>query len=83
MSGTPAFDLVIRNARVATAADQFDADIGIVGGRIVALAQNLPAAPREIDAAGRQKERKDPLQLAVSDGCSAVGRRRWREIRVF
>lgn len=47
------FDLVIRNARIATAADQFDADIGITGGRIMALAQHLPAAPREIDAAGR------------------------------
>jgi dihydropyrimidinase len=46
-------DLVVRNARVATAADVFDADIGIAQGRIVALAQGLPAAPREIDAAGR------------------------------
>jgi dihydropyrimidinase len=50
---TPTLDLVIRRARVATAADVFDADIGIAGGRIVALAQGLPAAPREIDAAGR------------------------------
>ena len=47
------FDLVVRHARIATAADTFDADIGIAGGRIVALAQSLPAAPREIDAAGR------------------------------
>ena len=46
-------DLVVRNARVATAADVFDCDIGIAGGRIVALAQGLPAAAREIDAAGR------------------------------
>jgi dihydropyrimidinase len=46
-------DLVVRRARVATAADVFDADIGIAGGRIVALAQGLPAAPREIDAADR------------------------------
>jgi len=46
-------ELVIRNARVATAADVFDADIGIAGGRIVALGQGLPAAAREIDAAGR------------------------------
>jgi dihydropyrimidinase len=46
-------DLVIRRARVATAADVFEADIGIAGGRIVAMAQGLPAAPREIDAAGR------------------------------
>jgi dihydropyrimidinase len=46
-------DLIVRHARIATAADTFDADIGIAGGRIVALAQGLPAAPREIDAAGR------------------------------
>jgi len=46
-------ELVIRNARVATAADTYDSDIGIAAGRIVALAQGLPAAAREIDAAGR------------------------------
>jgi dihydropyrimidinase len=46
-------DLVIRRARVATAADVFDADIGIADGRILALAQGLPAAPWEIDAASR------------------------------
>ena len=48
-----ALDLVIRRARVATAADTFDADIGIAGGRVVQLGQGLPAAAREIDAAGR------------------------------
>jgi dihydropyrimidinase len=49
------YDLIVRRARVATAADTFDADIGIVGGKIVAIAQRLPAgcADREIDAAGR------------------------------
>jgi len=46
-------DLVIRNARVATASDVFDCDIGIAEGCIVALARGLPAALREIDAAGR------------------------------
>jgi dihydropyrimidinase len=48
-----ALDLVLRNARAATAADVFDCDIGIAGGRIVALGQGLPAGAREIDAAGR------------------------------
>ncbi|MFO1326133.1 MAG: dihydropyrimidinase [Rubrivivax sp.] len=48
-----ALDLVIRHARAATAADVFDCDIGVQGGRIVALGQGLPAAPREIDAADR------------------------------
>jgi dihydropyrimidinase len=49
------YDLIVRNARVATAADTFDADIGIVGGKIVTIAQRLPASSteREIDAAGR------------------------------
>lgn len=45
-------DLVVRNARVATASDTFDADIGIVDGRIVQLGTGLPAGVREIDAAG-------------------------------
>jgi dihydropyrimidinase len=47
------FDLVIRNARVATAADTFDCDIGVRAGRIAQLGEALPAATREIDAAGR------------------------------
>ncbi|MGQ0546806.1 MAG: dihydropyrimidinase [Betaproteobacteria bacterium] len=47
------FDLVVRNARVATASDMFASDIGIAGGRIAALAPGLPRAAAEIDAAGR------------------------------
>ena len=47
------YDLVIRNARVATAADVFDSDIGIAGGKVAALARGLPRAAREIDAANR------------------------------
>ncbi len=48
-------DLIVRNARVATAADLYTSDIGIAGGRIVALGEDLQAGPdtREIDAAGR------------------------------
>jgi dihydropyrimidinase len=45
-------DLVVRNARVATASDVFDCDIGIAGGRVAALARGLSGA-RAIDAAGR------------------------------
>ncbi|MDF2467379.1 MAG: hydA [Ramlibacter sp.] len=48
-----AFDLVIRNARVATASDTFDSDIGIQGGRIVQLGAGLDGGAQEIDAAGR------------------------------
>ncbi len=47
------FDLVIRNARVATAADVFESDIGVKDGTIAALARGLPKAREEIDAAGR------------------------------
>src|SRR3977135_2325692 len=46
-------DLVLRNARIATASDTFDSDIGIRDGRIVQLGIDLPAGRREIDAAGR------------------------------
>jgi dihydropyrimidinase len=48
-----AFDLVIRNAQVVTAADSFVSDIGIRDGVIVALAQGLDGGAKEIDAAGR------------------------------
>ncbi|MBA3508314.1 MAG: amidohydrolase family protein, partial [Betaproteobacteria bacterium] len=47
------FDLVVRNARIATAADVFECDIGVNDGRIAALARGLPRGARDIDAAGR------------------------------
>jgi dihydropyrimidinase len=47
------FDVVVRGGRVATAADVFDADIGIVDGRIVALGANLAPGRSEIDARNR------------------------------
>jgi len=48
-----ALDLVIRRARVATASDTFNADIGVRDGRIVALGVDLERGEREIDASGR------------------------------
>ncbi len=48
-----AFDLLIRNAVAVTAADTQRCDIGVRGGRIVALAERLGNAKREIDAGGR------------------------------
>ncbi|MEJ5989400.1 dihydropyrimidinase [Ramlibacter sp. PS3R-8] len=48
-----ALDLVVRNARVATASDTFDCDIGIRDGRVALLGAGLPPGQREIDAAGR------------------------------
>jgi dihydropyrimidinase len=51
---TTEYDLIVRNAKVATAADMYFADIGIVGGKVVALGQHLKGkATKEIDAAGR------------------------------
>ena len=46
-------DLIVRNAVAATAADVQRCDIGIRNGCIVALADRLDCAAREIDAAGR------------------------------
>ncbi len=48
-----AFDLVIRNGTVATAAETMQCDVGIVGDKVVALAQGLPEGARDIDARGR------------------------------
>src|SRR5689334_6091892 len=45
-------DLVIRNALAATACAVQRCDIGVRGGRIVALGEKLGAAAQEIDAAG-------------------------------
>lgn len=45
-------DLVVRDAKVATAADVFACDIGIKDGRIVAFGEGLDA-PEVVDAAGR------------------------------
>jgi dihydropyrimidinase len=47
------FDLVVRNADVATASDRFVADIGVRGGVVVALGASLSRGTQEIDAAGR------------------------------
>jgi dihydropyrimidinase len=49
----PAYDLVIRGGRVATASDVFDADVGIAGEAIAAIGRDLPAGKREIDARGK------------------------------
>lgn len=47
------FDIVIRGGRVGTAVDEFDADVAISGGEIVAIGRGLPAGATEIDAAGK------------------------------
>ena len=47
-----AFDLVVRNGTVVTAADTVACDVGIQDGKIVALAAELGAGARELDASG-------------------------------
>jgi dihydropyrimidinase len=49
----PDLDLVIRHGTVVTASDSARCDVGIREGRIVALAEDLPAGAREIDARER------------------------------
>lgn len=49
---TSEFNLVIRNADVATASDRFQCDIGIRDGKIAVLGTQLPAGDDEIDATG-------------------------------
>src|SRR5471030_1714826 len=46
------YDLVIRNTTIATASDVVQGDIGIVGGRVVALGERLDKGKKEIDATG-------------------------------
>ncbi|MGE0563189.1 MAG: dihydropyrimidinase [Pseudolabrys sp.] len=46
------FDTIIRGGTVATAADAFKADVGIAGGRITALGENLGSAKEIVDATG-------------------------------
>lgn len=53
MTPNAGFDLVIRNGRIATASDQFEADIGVVGGRVAVIGRNLAPGTEDIDAAGR------------------------------
>lgn len=46
-------DLVVRNGRVATASDIFEADVAVRDGVIVAVGKGLGLGKREIDATGR------------------------------
>jgi dihydropyrimidinase len=48
-----AYDLVLRNAHAIGAGDAQRCDIGVRGGRIVALAERLGPGRRELDAQGR------------------------------
>lgn len=47
-----ALDIVIRNGTVVTAVDRYQADVGICGEQVVAIARDLPPGAREIDARG-------------------------------
>lgn len=45
-------DTAIRNATIITAGDRYNAQIGIRGGRITAIAEDVGAAAEDIDATG-------------------------------
>ncbi len=47
------FDLIIKGGTVATAADTFNADIGIKGSQVTAIAKSLSGTARKIDANGK------------------------------
>ena len=49
----PSFDLTVRNGTLVTATETSRGDLGITGGRIVAVAEKLPAGTRDIDASSR------------------------------
>jgi dihydropyrimidinase len=49
----PAYDLIIRGGRVATATDVFEADVAITGEAIAAIGRGLGPAKRDIDARER------------------------------
>jgi len=48
-----AFDTIIRGGTVATASDTFACDVGIAGGKVTALGQNLGPANEVVDAQGK------------------------------
>jgi dihydropyrimidinase len=48
----PEFDMAIRGGTVVTASDTVRADVGVRGGRIVAVAEGIADAARVIDASG-------------------------------
>jgi dihydropyrimidinase len=49
----PVYDIVIREGRVATASDVFDADVAIAGESIAAIGRGLVSGKREINARGK------------------------------
>src|SRR5712675_2730509 len=49
----PAYDILIRGGRVATASDVFEADVAISGETIVAIGRGLQGGRHEIDARGK------------------------------
>lgn len=47
------FDLIVRGGTVATDADVFEADVGVVGGQVAAIGKSLGTGRLEIDAKGK------------------------------
>ena len=53
MTSDMPFDLTVRNGRISTDTETFEADIGIKDGVIVAIEKNLSPGRDDIDSAGR------------------------------
>ena len=64
----PDYDLAIRGGTITTASDTFRGDIGVRGGRIVAIADRVEGAAREIDASGLRVLRSGVLRRAPAIG---------------
>ena len=56
----PAYDIVIRGGRVATACDVFEADVAIAGETIAAIGRGLPAGKGQWDAGCLSQNRLAP-----------------------
>ena len=69
----PAYDLLIRGGRVATASDVFEADVAIAGKTIAAIGRRLPGGRREIDARGKLVLPGDVDSHAHIEQLSAAG----------
>ena len=66
-------ELVVRNGTVVTAVDSFACDVGVRGGRVVALGEDLPRGAEEIDAAASSCSRAGSTAIAISSSSRAWG----------
>ena len=72
------FDLVIRGGRIVdgSGGPSFEADVGVVDGRIVEIGRVRERGREEIDADGRVHRRRGDRGLVEAEEVDADGRRR-------